>query len=74
MDLLACSVCAIRWTALLCQAIHNPLMCWFVRVERRWGHMSLSLFVHTIQLGLVCVSGHNMYFMVVYHVLCVAKF
>ena len=73
MDLSACCISTIRWMALLRRAINNPLMCWFAHVERRWDHGFVSLFVHSIQLGLMCVSGHNMYSLVVYHVLCVAE-
>lgn len=29
LDLLGCSIWAMRWTALVCLAILNPLMCWF---------------------------------------------
>ena len=45
--LLACIVCKLRWTALL-----------FVHVDRRWGHVSFSLFGLMVQLRLICVSGH----------------
>ena len=77
VDLLACSVWAIRLATLLCRVIHNPVMCCFAHVQRRWGHVSLSMCVHNIKLRLVCVNGHNMFFFFFFFrwffVLCVAK-
>ena len=37
-------------------------MCGWVHVESRCGHVSISRFESSVQLGLGCVSGHEMFF------------
>ena len=48
---LAYSVWVMRWTALLCLAIHCPFKYGCSHVDNRWGHVSLSLLWHSVQLG-----------------------
>ena len=43
VNLLACDAWAMEWLALLCLAIVSSLMCWFVHLDRKFGHVSLSL-------------------------------
>ena len=40
--LLACRVCVIRCTTLLCRAILSPFMYRCSHTNNRWGHVSLS--------------------------------
>ena len=47
----ACSVLVIRCTALLCLAILRPFRYGCSHVDRMWGHVSLSLRGHNVQLG-----------------------
>ena len=47
--LLACSVWVIRWTALLCLVILSPFKYGCSHVDSKWGHVSLSLFWHSVQ-------------------------
>ena len=49
--LLACSVWVMRCIALLCHDNLRPFMYGFLHVDRRCGHVSLSLFWHSVQLG-----------------------
>lgn len=55
----------------MCLAILSPLICWFVDVDKKYDHMSLSLLGHTMQGGL---GGQNIYSYVITHVLHVSKF
>ena len=57
MFLSACNVWAIRCTALLCLAILRPFRYRCSHVDKRWGHVSLSLFQHIVQLGFGCAMG-----------------
>ena len=59
LNLLACSVWAMRCIAMLCLAICRPLMSWCAVGEKVWP--CVSLLWHGVQLGLVWVSGHNMF-------------
>ena len=49
--LLACNVWAMRCTALLCCAFVRPFTYGFSHVDKRWGHVSLSLLWYNVQLG-----------------------
>ena len=48
-------------TALMCRAKRIPFMCGWVQVESRCGHVSISWFGQSVQLGLGFVSSHNMF-------------
>ena len=57
VNLLAYSDWAMRCIALLWRDILRPFMCWFSHVDRRWGHMSLSLLGHIMLLGAHGIVG-----------------
>ena len=59
----ACNVWVIRCRALLCLAILNPLRYECSHVDRMWGHVSLSLRGHNVQLEFCCVKGQKIFFM-----------
>ncbi len=40
----------------------KAFMCGWVQVESRYGHVSMSWFGQSAQLGLGYVSGHKMFF------------
>ena len=61
--LLACKVWVMRWTALLCLAIHRPFKYRWSHVDSRCGHVSLSLVWHSVQLGFRYLRGQNMFVM-----------
>lgn len=71
VNLLGCSAWAMRWTALLCLAILSPLMCWFVNLDGRCGHVSMLLLGHSMQLGFRSVIGPKNKFP---HVVCQLEF
>ena len=50
-------------TALLCLAILKPFRNGCSHVDRRWGHVSMSLRWHSVQLGFWCVRGKKMVFL-----------
>ena len=50
--LLACMVWVMRCIALLCLAILSPFKYGCSHVDRKWGHVSLLLRWHSVQLGL----------------------
>jgi hypothetical protein len=58
------------WTSTLCLAILSPLRNLFSLKERRRGHVSLSYLWQSVQMGFMCIWGHNRSFLVVTHVLC----
>lgn len=61
VDLLICIyVWFIRWIALLCLVILKSLMHWFMHVDRRRGHVSVSWLWHMYDCGFGSVIGHNM--------------
>ena len=62
VHLLACSVWVMRCIALLWRAILRPFICGFSHVDRRCGHVSLSLLWHTVKLGFCYVRGQKMFF------------
>ena len=51
MCLLACSVWVMRCTALLWRAILRPFRYGCSHIDSKWGHVSLSLLWHSVQLG-----------------------
>jgi hypothetical protein len=59
--LLVCNVRVMRCIALLCLAILKPFKYGCSNVERRWGHVSLSLRCHNVQLGFWCMRGQNIF-------------
>jgi hypothetical protein len=61
--LLACNVCVIICTALLCLAIRRPFKNGCLHVDSRCGHVSLSFLWHSVQLGFGCVRGQNILFL-----------
>ena len=61
--LLACNVWVMRCTALLCLAILRPFKYGCSHVDKRWGHVSLSLRWHNVQLGSWCVRGQKIFFL-----------
>ena len=61
--LLACNVCVINCTALLCLAIRRPFRYGCSHVDSKWGHVSLSFLWQSVQLGLGCVRGQNILFL-----------
>ena len=46
---------------MLCRAILRPFKYGCSHVDRRWGHVSLSLRLHSVQLGFGCVRGQKMF-------------
>ena len=60
--LLDWSVWTIWWTTLLWRAMHSLFMCWFLHVANRCGHVSISLFVHSVKLLVEWVSGQKVCF------------
>ena len=72
--LLACSVWVIRCTPLLCLAILSPFRYGCSHVDMMWGHVSLSLLWHRVQLGFWCVRGQKMFFPMIAHILSVSEF
>ena len=72
--LLACSVWVIGWTALLCLVIPSPFKYGCSHVDSRWGHVTLSVLLHSVQLGFWYCRGQNMFFPMVAHVLFISKF
>jgi hypothetical protein len=52
----------MRCIALLCCAILKPFKYGCSHVDSRWGHASPSLRWHSVQMGCLCVRGHNMVF------------
>ena len=63
MFLLACSIWVIKWTTLLCFVILSPFKYKCSHVDSRWGHVSLSLLLHSVQLGFWYERGQNMFFL-----------
>ena len=61
--LLACNVWVIIWTALLCLAILRLFKYGCSHVDSRWGHVSLSFFWHSVQLGFWNWRGQNICFL-----------
>ena len=55
--LLACNVWVMGCIALLCLAILRHFKYGCSHVDRGWGHLSLSLRWHSVQLGFWCVRG-----------------
>ena len=72
--LLAWSVWVMTCTTLLCRAILRPFRYGCSHVDRRWGHVFLSLLWHKVQLGFWCVRGQKMFFHVVTHILSIYEF
>ena len=58
-------LCVRAWTGNLSvfswHDIQRPFMCWFSHVHRRWGHVSLALLGHRVQLGFGWVRGRKSY-------------
>jgi hypothetical protein len=46
--LLACSVWVMRCTTLLSRAILRPFKYGFLHVDKRWGHVAMSLLWHNV--------------------------
>ena len=57
-----CNAWVMRCTALLCRAILRPFMYGLSHVNRRCGHVSLSLLWHNVQLGFWYVRGQTIVF------------
>ena len=62
VDLLACSIRAMRCTALLWRDILRFFMCEFSHVDRRCGHVSVII-RHNMSLGFWCVRGQKVSFL-----------
>lgn len=57
--LLGWRVWVMRWMTLLWQEMRSPFMWEFLHLDRRCGHVSLSLVVHCMHLGFEWVWGQN---------------
>ena len=53
----------MRWTSLLCLAIRNFFRYGCSHVDSRWGHVSLSLVWHSVQLGFWYLRGQKIFYL-----------
>ena len=61
--MLACNDWVMRCIALLCHVILKPFRYGCSHVDSKWGHVSLSLWWHNVQLGFGCLRDQNIFYL-----------